>query len=203
MDGGYLMIIGLTGGIGSGKSTAAELFQELGVNVIRSDAISHDLLIPKNPVFKTVIEHFGSEFLQENGSLDRKKLGKLIFSAPEERRWLEQLLHPLIKKEVKKQALSHALDPYLMVEIPLLIEAHFEDTVDRILVVDCPEAIQIDRAMKRDNTSREQVLAILKNQADRETRLARAHDVIKNTGSKAELKKNVQTLHQHYCDLKK
>ncbi len=197
------MIIGLTGGIGSGKSTVAKMLRKLGAAVIDSDQIAHQLLMPHQPSFTQVIEHFGPSILQANGLLDRTKLRIIIFNTPAERHWLEQLLHPLIKAEILKQAAGISAKTYLIVEIPLLIEANFQDSVDRILVIDCPEDCQIERIMQRDSVSREEAQNALQTQTSREQRLAKADDILQNSETLDKLKKKVEALHQYYIKLTK
>ncbi len=197
------MIVGLTGGIGSGKSTVSHLFEKLQVPIINSDEIAHQFLTPDHAAFKSVIEHFGSDILELKGSLNRKKLGAIIFNAPKERLWLESLLHPLIKQEILKRCALIPKQSYCVVEIPLLIETHFENTVDRVLVVDCPEDMQIKRASLRDTSPLFNIKSILKSQTNRETRLAHADDVIDNSGTLEALKEQITTLHQLYMQLSK
>lgn len=196
------MIVGLTGGIGSGKSAVAALFRDLGVNIIDADQIAHELMSPDQPSTAKIIEHFGPTILNKEGSINRSKLRSLIFESMDERRWLEALLHPLIKTEILGRA-NMATDPYVIVEIPLLIEAHFLDIVDRVLVVDCSESTQLDRVARRDAIPRDDIQLIIKAQADRETRLSNATDIIDNEGSLDLLKNKVLTLHQQYTQLSK
>jgi dephospho-CoA kinase len=199
------MLIGLTGGIGSGKSTVLRLFEELGAEVISADQITRQLMTLDQPVSKRIIEHFGESIIdQENNHLDRRKVRDLIFNAPHQRKWLEDLLHPLVRIEI--QTLHAELPPgsCLIAEIPLLIEANLVNDVDRVLVVDCDEAEQINRVLKRDakqHTSLELVQAIMDTQVSRETRRSQADDVLDNSGSMDELKKNLEKLYQHYIEL--
>lgn len=197
------MIIGLTGGIGSGKSTAAKMFRSLGVTVISSDEISHQLLAPNQPAFNSVLEHFGNSILNTDRTLDRNAIRNIIFKTEKERHWLENLLHPLIKAEILKQSSLLSREPYLILEIPLLIEAGFEDIVDRVLVVDCPEALQLERVMKRDRSSFQVVKAMLNTQVSRDLRLAKAHDVIENTSDLNALRQQILDLHPLYIKLSK
>lgn len=203
------MIIGLTGGIGCGKSTVAQLFRELNVAVIDSDHITRELVAPHQPAHQAIVEHFGPSILDSEGNLNRAKLRSLIFEDFEERRWLENLLHPLAKDEILRlsQKISvghysdHHVKKYIVVEIPLLIEAHFEHSVDRILVVDCKENFQIERVARRDGVPIQAIQSIVNAQTQRAVRLAKAHDVILNEGSKEELKQKVKALHQYYTEL--
>jgi dephospho-CoA kinase len=195
------MIVGLTGGIGSGKSTVAQFFKELGVMVINSDQIAHDLLLPDSTIFNKVIDHFGKGLLNNDGSLNRKTLGSIIFKDPQERLWLESLLHPLIKEEIQKRCAGVSKHQYAIVEIPLLIEAKFQNSVDRILVIDCPESTQIKRIEQRDPAISSYLKDILVNQSSREKRKAEAQDIIDNTQSLNALKKKVSDLHLLYIEL--
>lgn len=200
------MIIGLTGGIGSGKSTVASYFRDLGIGVIDTDEIAKKLLAPEQPLFKKVMQHFGEKILEKNGTLNRSKLRTLVFESITERHWLETLLHPPIKEKVLQYANDQKFRnemPYLIVEIPLLIEAHFEDIVDRILVVDCPSDLQIERVQQRDAIPLNIIQQIMQTQIDRNRRLQEADDVIENTRDKEALKNNVFTLHHYYIELSK
>ncbi len=196
------MMIGLTGGIGSGKSTVAQYFRELGIFIINTDEIAKQLLTPEQPMLQKVVEHFGEEILEKNGTLNRTKLRMLVFKSTADRQWLETRLHPRIKEKVLEYANAQKSKreraPYFIVEIPLLIEAHFEDVVDRILVVDCPRELQIMRIKKRDATPLNVIEDILKTQTDRKTRLEKADEVIENSADLATLKNKVLALHQYY-----
>ncbi len=194
------MIIGLTGGIGSGKSTVAQFFRELGVLVIDADQITRQLVQPNQPALKKIVAYFGSHILQDDKTLDRKKLRNIIFEDPNARLWLENLLHPLVKQKIVHTPVSSSI-PYIIVEVPLLIEAHFHDVVDRILVIDSPESLQIQRVVQRDNIDAKEIQAIINTQATRATRLAEADDVIFNEGTVEELKKQVEVYHEKVSDL--
>jgi dephospho-CoA kinase len=195
------MIIGLTGGIGCGKTTVAEYFRSLGANVISSDEITRQLVTPEQPATRDLVKHFGETILKPDGTLDRNKLRVLIFESPKERKWLERLLHPLIKDEIVKLARDIPKGQYLLVEAPLLIESDFQGSVNRILVVDCNTSQQIERISKRDGFLPHEVQAIIDTQVDRGTRLALANDVIENEGDREELKNKVKTLHLYYIEL--
>lgn len=192
-----MLVIGLTGGIGAGKSTVAKLFGEHGVPIIDADMVSRDITKRDDPAFIRIIKHFGDEILLPDGNLDRAKLRTIIFADPKQRRWLENLLHPLIRDEMNKQikALS---SPYCIAVIPLLLEAEFYTFINRILVVDAPEKLQIERATARDKTPISHIESIIKAQANRKDRIARAHDVIHNTGSMEKLVEQVDDLHAKY-----
>ena len=197
------MIVGLTGGIGCGKSTVADFFRQLGVIVINADEISRQLLSVNQPTLETVVRHFGPKILNKDGSLNRFLLRQIIFSSSNDRAWLESLLHPLIKAEILKQSAKVKSGCYAIIEIPLLFEAHFEDVVDRILVVDCPQYLQIERVTKRDNISKAIVQAMIDSQVSRAQRINQADDLIENMGDINLLFEKVSALHQNYKKLSK
>ncbi len=194
-------ILGLTGGIGSGKSAAAEHFAALGVHVVDADHAARWVVEPGRPALSQIAEHFGEQVLQADGQLNRGALRALIFSDPEQRRWLEALLHPLIREEIGDN-LAQAQSPYAILVSPLLIESGQYTTTQRVLVIDVPQALQIQRTLKRDNTSEEQVHAILKVQASREDRLRHADDVLTNDRDLEALKTEVERLHDFYLTLR-
>lgn len=194
-----VMKVGLTGGIGSGKSTVAGMFFELGVPIIDADAIAHQIVASDTEVLQQIINKFGQEYLTNEHTLDRRKLKKIIFDDPASKTWLEQLLHPLISKEITKQA-QVAAAPYCIVEIPLLIEAGLQNTVDRILIVDCPQELQIQRTTQRDKQTEAEVKKIIATQITRDKRIDAADDIIVNTGDLAYLKDEVRRLHNLYLE---
>ena len=194
-------ILGLTGGIGSGKSAAAEHFAALGVHVVDADQAARWVVEPGRPALSQIAEHFGEDVLQADGQLNRGALRALIFSDPEQRRWLEALLHPLIREAIAEN-LAQAQSPYAILVSPLLIESGQYTTTQRVLVIDVPQALQIQRTLKRDNTSEEQVHAILKVQASREDRLRHADDVLTNDRDLEALKTEVERLHDFYLTLR-
>lgn len=195
------MIIGLTGGIGSGKSAVAQCFRELGAIVIDSDQVTRQLVEPNTPVLEKIVKRFGERILNKDKTLNRTLLRVIIFDSTEERQWLEKLLHPLVKEHILERAEAIPKGHYLLVEIPLLFEANFQDVVDRILVVDCPEDVQIARVSKRDATPQGSIESILKTQVSRTERLEQADDVIDNSGDKALLKTKAEALHHYYLEL--
>lgn len=197
---GPTLIVALTGGIGSGKSTVADLFAKYSVPIIDSDVIARELTELGKPAFLDIVDHFQEKILQSDGTLDRKKLRQVIFAHPEERRWLEALLHPLIRTEIERQ-LAKLPSPYCIIVIPLLFEVKPYSFITRILVVDSPEHEQVKRVLERDNSSKEQAEAILKSQFNREQRIALAHDVINNDGTLADLVPQVEKLHQFYLNM--
>ena len=195
------LIIGLTGGIGSGKSAAAARFEQAhGIHVVDADIKSRVVVEPGRPALQKIVDRFGDAVLQEDGSLNRAALRERVFQVPDERRWLEQLLHPLIREEIVTD-LASARSPYALLGSPLLVESGQYQMTRRVLVVDVPEALQIARTTARDNVPEEQVRAILKAQAQREERLRHAHDVIANDRDLAALHAQVDALHQQYLAL--
>jgi dephospho-CoA kinase len=194
-------ILGLTGGIGSGKSAAAQHFIDLGVHLVDADNAARWVVEPGRPALARIVEHFGDSVLQADGSLNRSALRGLIFQDAEQRRWLEALLHPLIGEEIASY-LARAQSPYAILVSPLLVESGQSRMTQRILVIDVPEALQIQRTMQRDGSSAEQVQAILKAQADREERLRHADDVLVNDRDHAWLQQEVERLHHFYLTLR-
>ena len=194
-------ILGLTGGIGSGKSAVAQGFIERGVHVVDADHAARWVVEPGRPALAKIVEHFGAGVLQANGELDRAALRKLIFAAPEQRRWLESLLHPLIGEEIVSY-LAQARSPYAILVSPLLIESGQHRLTQRVLVVDAPEQLQLQRTMSRDKASEEQVRAILQAQAHREERLRHADDVLINDRDLPWLRSEVERLHHFYLTLR-
>jgi dephospho-CoA kinase len=189
--------IGLTGGIASGKSTVAQRFTELGVPVIDADAAARAVVAPGTPGLAAVLNRFGRGVVAKNGELDRRALRELIFREPGSRRDLEAILHPLIRADMERST-ELAVGPYVVMAIPLLVEGGSRDRVDRILVVDVDEAVQLRRVMARDGCTEEQARAILVSQASRSARLAAADDVLPNSGTVADLRQAVDQLHERY-----
>lgn len=194
-------ILGLTGGIGSGKSAVAQHFIDLGVHLVDADHAARWVVEPGKPALGKIVEHFGGEVLQADGLLDRSALRKRIFANADDRRWLETLLHPLIGQEIM-QYLARAESPYAILVSPLLIESGQHKLTQRVLVVDAPEQLQIQRTMARDQSSDEQVQAILKAQASRAERLSHADDVLLNDRDLAWLQSEVARLHHFYLNLR-
>ncbi len=192
--------VALTGGIGSGKSTVASQFQQLGVPIIDSDVISRDIVSPKNPCFNNVIKEFGSDILDMHGTIDRSKLRKIIFNDNLAKQKLEEILHPAIYLEIENQ-ISNTRYPYCLIVVPLLIETQATSRFDKVLVVDTTEALQITRASCRDNLSTDNIKKIIKSQASQKQRLEFADDVINNSLTIEELKAHVAILHEKYMNL--
>jgi dephospho-CoA kinase len=197
---GRRLRIGLTGGIASGKSTVAQRFTDLRVPVIDADVAARAVVASGTPGLARVIERFGPGVLAQNGELDRRALRDLIFSNPGARRDLESILHPLIRADMERSA-EQAVGPYIVMAIPLLIEGGPSDRVDRILVVDVDEVVQLRRVMERDECTAEQARAILASQASRSARLAAADDVLQNAGTVTDLRQAVDRLHDRYLRL--
>ncbi len=197
-----MLIIGLTGGIGSGKSTVAHHFEALGVPVIDADAIGRELVEPGRPALAAIAEHFGADMLDDQGRLNRARLRERVFTHPEQRRELEAILHPRIRAEIQRRIARHSpACGYCLLSVPLLIESGWQGLVQRILVVDAPREAQIARTVARDGVSRQQAEAILDSQIDRDARLRAADDVIHNDGDLATLEEQVEALHRRYCRL--
>lgn len=194
-------ILGLTGGIGSGKSAVVEQFGRLGVHWVDADHAARWVVEPGKPALARIAEHFGDGVLTPTGELDRAVLRARVFENAGERKWLEQLLHPLIRQEIAEH-LSRAQSPYAILVSPLLIEAGQYHQADRVLVVDVPESLQLQRAMRRDQASEAQIRAILKAQASREERLRHADDVLVNDRDRAWLEAEVRRLHDFYLTLR-
>ncbi len=203
---GRAPLIGLTGGIGSGKTAVSDLLGKLGAGIVDTDVIAHQITAPKGIAIPAIEQQFGANYLDANGALDRDKMRALVFAKPEARKTLEAITHPLIRQETIKQAelLIAKGVPYLVFVVPLLIESgSWQGLIDYLVVVDCPEEVQITRVMQRSNLPRSEVERILKAQTSRKDRLARADIVIENQGSFEELDTEVNRLHQKILQIKK
>lgn len=193
-------IVALTGGIGSGKTTVADLFAGLGVPIVDADIIARRVVEPGTPALAAIAERFGQPILNSDGSLNRRALRETIFHNPDEKSWLNGLLHPLIQAETLR--LFRQIDnDYLIWVIPLLIENNLTRFADRILVVDVSRETQLARIMARDGSDRQLAENILNAQVNRETRLAHADDIINNEGSLADINQSVERLHKRYLSL--
>ena len=193
--------VGLTGGIASGKTTISNLFTDLGVLVIDTDVISRNLLAPGEQAYRQVCAHFGKQILFDNGEIDRATLRNIIFSNPQQKSWLETMLHPLIFQRSHDAIVESSRASYVLVVVPLLFETNFQSLVDRILVVDCPKDQQIRRLMKRDDIDDKLANSMLAQQLSNAERLTRAHDIINNRDDDADLATQVAALHQFYSEL--
>lgn len=195
------LVVGLTGGIGSGKSAAADAFGALGATVVDTDAIAHELTAPRGAAIAEIARQFGKAFVDASGAMDRKRMRDLVFNDAEEKQRLEALLHPMIRAESERR-IAAAAGPYVVLVVPLLIEsAGYRQRVGRVLVVDCPEALQLARVRQRSGLAEEEVKRIIAAQIQRERRLAAADDVIDNSGSIAALQQQVRRLHEKYLAL--
>jgi dephospho-CoA kinase len=192
--------IGLTGGIASGKSTVEQRFAELGIPVINADDSSRAVVAPGQPGLAAVVSRFGAGVLNAQGELDRPALRTLIFADPQKRRDLEAILHPLIRADMAARS-AGAEGPYLVLSIPLLVEGGSRDRIDRILVVDTDESLQLERLMRRDSAGMEEARAILAAQAPRASRLSAADDVLVNSGTVPDLRHAVDQLHERYLKI--
>lgn len=192
-----MLKIGLTGGIGCGKTTAANLFIELGIPVLDADLIAHTLVNKGQLALNQIEKIFGSTIINEDGSLNRKKLGEIVFSNPHKKKQLESILHPLVYEELQRQLES--LDaPYAILCIPLLLETKMQHIVDRVLVIDCPVEVQFERVKRRDQLTDERIFSVINAQTSRQQRLSLADDIIKNSGSTSKLAEQIKKLHNLY-----
>ena len=193
--------LGITGGIGSGKTTVANIVAELGATIIDTDLIAHQVTAPNGLAITAIVARFGEDMLDTDGALDRKKMRELVFKQPQARRELEAILHPIIRQECERQALIGG-GSYPIFVVPLLYESGtWAERVSRILVVDCEEETQIQRVMARNGFSRQQVEDILLIQATRAERLSIAHDVINSDQDLAQIRREIADLHQNYLNL--
>ena len=195
------LVVGLTGGIGSGKSAAADEFARLGATVVDTDAISHELTAAGGAAVAEIMRQFGSAFVDASGAMNRKRMRDLVFSDPQERQRLEALLHPMIRAESARR-IAAARGPYVVHVVPLLIESpEHRARVGRVLVVDCPEELQISRVRQRSELPEAEIRRIISSQVQRDRRLAAADDVIDNSGPVSALQQQVRKLHEGYLRL--
>jgi dephospho-CoA kinase len=194
-------IVGLTGGIGSGKSAAAQVFEELGATVIDTDAVAHALTGPGGGAIEPIRAAFGEDYITGEGALARPRMRELVFADAGQKRLLEAILHPLIRAH-SSELVRTARGPYVILMVPLLIESgDYRGRCQRILVVDCPEELQLERVIARSGIAAAQVRAIMANQVTRAARLAAADDVIDNSGDPVQLRRQVEALHLRYLQL--
>ncbi len=200
-----MLTVGLTGGIGSGKTTVSDIFDKLGIPVIDTDIISRELVENDRTVLKEILEIFGDSIISENGTLDRKKLAQIVFNDKKARQQLEDILHPKIRTEVNKLIqtyISKSPSPrYIIIVIPLLFETDFRDLVDRIIVITSDESLKIERVMRRDHRDADEIRSIIDNQTSDETRVSGADDVINNNSNLKQLESQILGLHRKYTDL--
>ena len=194
------MIVGLTGGIGSGKTAVSDLFQDLGITIVDADLASRVVVEKGREELNKIAEHFGEDILTSDGELDRAKLREVIFNSEEEKLWLESLLHPAIASQIQKE-LDSSSSPYTILVSPLLLETNQKNFCSTVLVVDVPVETQVERTSKRDNVSEEQIKSIIASQIDRDSRLEQADEVILNDGSIESLESKVQELHKKFLSL--
>lgn len=202
MDAARKYVVGLTGGIGSGKSAAADIFRSLGISVVDADTLSREVVEPGQPALEAIADHFGSDVIGADGGLDRAAMRSRVFADPAQREWLEALLHPLIADLIRRR-LGAASSPYAVLETPLLFETEQYRLVDRTLVIDVGEDTQLERAMRRDASDADTIRSIIGAQIERGERAARADDVISNEGSLAQLESAIHALHEKYLGMTK
>lgn len=195
-----MLRVGLTGGIGSGKSTVADLFARHGIPIIDTDKIARDVVRPGQPALDQIVNEFGKDLLDASGNLDRAQLRERVFNDTDSRLRLEAILHPRIRAAVLKE-LASLQAPYCLIVVPLLIETGFHELIDRVLVVDADEAKQLQRTAARDGVSENAARKILAAQAMREERLAQADDVVRNNGTLEQLAREIERLHAQYLTL--
>ena len=193
-------VVVLTGGIASGKTAVSDLFAQRGVPVIDTDQIAHEIVEPGRPALKRIAEAFGQEFLGADGRLDRKKMRKAIFSSPQQKNRLESILHPAIASEVD-QLIAQVEEPWCILVVPLLAETRLFSWINRVLVVDVEESVQIERVKARDKIGQKQAQSILDAQTSRRQRLALADDILDNSESFAQLEVKVDKLYRKYTKL--
>lgn len=195
-------LVGLTGGIGSGKSTVADMFAAQGVRVIDTDLISHQLTQTNGEAISAIREAFGAHFIDAKGALDRNKMREFVFGNPAEKKRLESILHPLILARTKQQAALITDAPYTLVVVPLLFESgRYAGWLDYVVAVDCPEETQIARTIQRSKLDRAGVMAIMAQQLGRSERLQQAHEIIRNDGDLNDLRNQVARLHTRLCSM--
>ncbi|QXC08240.1 dephospho-CoA kinase [Aeromonas sp. FDAARGOS 1408] len=193
-----MYVVAITGGIGSGKTTVANQFAELGIEVVDADIIAREVVEPGTPALAAIAAHFGANVIAPDGRLDRRQLRERVFTNPQVKGWLNALLHPLIRSEMQRQCAA-ARSPYCLLVVPLLVENRLTALANRVLVIDVDEATQIERTCRRDGVSREQAEAILAAQASRTERLAAADDVLDNqNGTPEAIKSRIFALHETY-----
>jgi len=195
-----MFIVGLTGGVGTGKSSASRIFSELNVPVIDADVISRELTAAGTEYHQKIVDLIGPGILGSDGTIDRNLLGSTVFNDRDKRLALENLLHPVIIQTMLDRA-SEVSSPYLVFSIPLLVEADLGSIVNRVLVIDAPEELQIERVIKRDRRSRDEVMKIIASQADRQQRLLQADDILVNEGDLDMLRSKITVLHQKYTEM--
>jgi dephospho-CoA kinase len=195
-----MLVVGLTGGIGSGKTAVSNRLKQLGITIVDADVVSRQVVEPGKPALKTIRNYFGPSIILSDGNLNRAAMRQRVFANRSEKEWLEELLHPLIGAEIDRQ-IKAATSPYVVLVSPLLLETNQRNRCDRILVVDVPVEVQIERASSRDNNDPHLIRSIVVTQMSREKRLESADDIINNEGDLESLYHQVDTLHDLYIDL--
>ncbi len=194
------MIIGLTGGIGSGKSAAANFFHSEGVTVLDADQLAREVIEQNTPGFQSIVDYFGSDIIGEDGSIDRAKLRQEIFDDKEKKKAIESITHPLVR-DLMAERIAASTSPYSIIMVPLIFETNSMSAYNRILVIDCDTKLQLERATLRDNNSSEQIQKILDSQCSRTERLSIANDVIPNNDTLKNLKTRSLAMHKFYLGL--
>jgi len=194
------MIIGLTGGIGSGKSAAANFFHSEGVTVLDADQLAREVIEQNTPGFQSIVNYFGSDIIGEDGSIDRAKLRQEIFDDKEKKKAIESIIHPLVR-DLMAERIAASTSPYSIIMVPLIFETNSMSAYNRILVIDCDTKLQLERATLRDNNSSEQIQKILDSQCSRTERLSIANDVIPNNDTLENLKTRSLAMHKFYLGL--
>ena len=195
-----MLVVGLTGGIGSGKSTVASIFEEFGVEVIDADRLAREVVEPGTTALRKIAERFGNELIDSNGKLKRSKLREFVFDDPVQKTWIEKLLHPLVTELVKSRLPSCASE-YCILVSPLLLETEQHQFVDRVLVVDVSEQAQLQRTLQRDESNESLIKSIIASQLSRNDRLQRADDIIDNENDIGDLRTKVADVHKQYMEL--
>ncbi len=196
-----MLVVGLTGGIASGKTTVSDLFASLGAGVVDADLVSRSALEPERPGYQLVVDHLGDDILNDDCSINRQKLRELVFNQPELKQWLESSLHPLIYEDCEQALKNTAQEPYVLFVVPLMFETDFHQLTQRICVIDCPRHIQLERLIARDHISTALAEKMIDQQMDNDSRVARADDIIRNSGEPGALQQQVSALHQKYLNL--
>jgi len=195
-----MFTLGITGGIGSGKSTVADMFSTLGIYCVDADTVAREVVQPESPCLEEIAKHFGTKILNTNGTLNRALLREIIFNVPDEKQWLEHLTHPEINRLLRLR-LEQASSPYRILVTPLLFEKQQQPMVDRILVVDIPETVQLARSSHRDKVAPASIKAIMKAQVSREVRIRSADDIVDNSQGLKHTEQQVLKLHRFYLSL--
>ncbi len=195
-------VVGLTGGIGSGKTAASDFLASLGIDIVDADVVAREVVEPGSPCLAAIAEHFGERVIDAQGQLNRRALRNIVFNDDRAKEWLNQLLHPAIRARLLAQ-LQQANSPYVVLVAPLLLENQLQRYCDRVLVIDVPEALQLERTMQRDNSEQQQVEAIMASQLTREQRLQRADDIVHNDADLTHLQQQLTALDKRYRQLAK